>query len=212
MKILIIKLSSLGDIIHTLPLVHQLRQHYPEAQIDWLVGNKGLEILLLINELNNVYPLNLKSLQAIQKQNYDYVIDVQGLLKTAILARLTFGKKLIGFKNTREFADIFYDEKANVGNLFDTKTHIIDLNLKLISNLIKQERSQIPKIKFSIPKIYNPDNQKLLEIKSKKKKVLAFPSTTWESKLWPINYWYELLNIISKDFHVILCASQNDLH
>ena len=95
MKFLIIKLSSLGDIIHSLPLIYKLRQSYPDAQIDWLTGEKGIELLSLIKEINNVYLLNLKNIFQIQKQKYDYVIDVQGLFKTGFLSKLCFGRKTI---------------------------------------------------------------------------------------------------------------------
>ena len=71
MKFLIVRLSSLGDIIHSLPIVCKLRQKYPDAQIDWLVREKGFELLNLINEIDNVYLLNLKNIFLIQKQKYE---------------------------------------------------------------------------------------------------------------------------------------------
>lgn len=206
MKFLIIKLSSLGDIIHSLPLVYKLRQKYPDAEIDWLVGEKGIELLSLIKEINNVYLLNLKNIFFIQKQKYDYVIDVQGLFKTGFLSRFCFGNKVIGFKNTREFADTFYDKKIDAGNLFKTDKHIVDLNLKLVADLVG---GQNEKINFLIPKISKPDNNDISL--SKNKRAILFPSTTWESKLWNMDYWFELIGGISKDFEICLCASKNDL-
>ena len=206
MKFLIIKLSSLGDIIHSLPIVHKLRQKYPDAQIDWLVGEKGIELLGLINEINNVYLLNFKNIFKIQKQNYDYVIDVQGLFKSAFISKLCLGKKIIGFKNTREFADMFYDQKINAGALFRTNKHIVDLNLELILSLTGKNET---KIKFLIPKVLKSD---ILEsVNSKNKKVILFPATTWESKLWSMVYWFELIKMMSADFQIYICASRNDL-
>src|SRR3989338_6075919 len=162
MKFLIVRLSSLGDVIHTLPLVNKLRQNYPDAQIDWLVGEKGHEVLSLIKEIDNVYLLNFKNIFLIQKQKYDYVIDVQGLFKSAFLSKLSLGKTVIGFKNTRELADILYDKKIDVGSLFKTDKHIVDLNLSLIDDLVNSGRlgpgTQPSKIKFAIPKIVKPNN------------------------------------------------------
>lgn len=209
MKFLIVRLSSLGDIIHSLPIVYKLRQKYPDAQIDWLVGEKGIELLSLIKKIDNVYLLNLKNIFLIQKQKYDHVIDVQGLFKSAFISKLSFGKEIIGFKNTREFADIFYDKKIDIGNLFETDKHIVNLNLRLIDDLTDNENK---KINFLIPKITEPDNTDVLQITNDtSKKVILFPSTTWESKLWSMDYWFELTNKISKDFRVYLCASKNDL-
>ena len=214
MKFLIVKLSSLGDIIHTLPLVYKLRESFPEAQIDWLVGNKGFDFLNLIKELNNVYLLNLSNVLFVRKQKYDFVIDVQGLFKSAFLSKMLLGKKIIGFKNTREFADIFYDEKINAGNLFNTKSHIVDLNLKLISSFVKKETASV---KFLIPEIDKPDNKNISMIIDRNQNssilpsIVVFPGTTWKSKLWPMNYWFELLSSISKSHRLYVCASSNDL-
>lgn len=209
MKFLIIRLSSLGDIIHSLPLVYRLRQSFPNAQIDWLTGEKGYELLSLIKEIDNIYILSLKNIFLIQKQNYEYVIDVQGLFKSALISKFCLGKKIIGFKNTREFADIFYDKKISVGNLFKTDKHIVDLNLELISDLVGKKEE---KIKFLIPKIQKPDNEDVLStINNKSKKIIVFPSTTWESKLWEMDYWFELIQMISSDSQVYLCASNSDL-
>jgi len=209
-KFLIIRLSSLGDIIHSLPIVYKLRQSYPGSQIDWLVGEKGYELLSLIKEIDNVYLLNFKKIFLIQKQKYDYVIDAQGLFKSAFISKLCLAKKIIGFKNTREFADIFYDQKINVGNLFKTDKHIVDLNLKLISDLTDDKNE---KIKFLIPQILKPDNENVSRaVNNKSKKVIIFPSTTWESKLWSMDYWFELISRMSSDFQIYLCAATNDLN
>ena len=209
MKFLIIKLSSLGDIIHSLPVVYKLRQSYPDAQIDWLTGEKGLELLNLIGEINNVYSLNLKNIFLLQKQNYDYVIDVQGLFKSALISRLCKGRSVIGFKNTREFADIFYDQKINAGELFRTKKHIVDLNLELVLWLTGKNET---KIKFSIPKIVKPDREDILKANNHSSlKIAIFPSTTWESKLWNMDYWFELIKKMSADSEIYICAARNDL-
>ena len=207
MKFLIVRLSSLGDIVHSLPLVHKIRENFPDSKIDWLTGKPGFELLSLIPEINNVYKLNYKNILLIQKEKYDYVIDVQGLFKSAFLCKLSLGKKIIGFRNTREFADVFYDEKVNVGNLFKTKKHIVDINLELISSLPKNKSSEV---RFLIPKIY--ESTSLDIVKSISQSVIVFPGTTWESKLWPMDYWYELIKKISKDFEVYVCGSSFDLN
>lgn len=203
MKFLIIRLSSLGDIIHTLPVLHKLRTSYPEAQIDWLTGEKGIEILSIIKEINNLHIISPDVIKKLQKENYDYVIDIQGLFKTALAGKLCMGKKLIGFKNTREFADIFYDEKIDVGNLFKTKNNIVDLNLKLIEGVSKNSQKNI---KFLIPEIKTSN----ISISKDKKIVLVFPATTWQSKHWNMDYWYEVISYLEKTFTVHILASKID--
>lgn len=214
MKFLIIRLSSLGDVIHSLPIVSKLRQEYPYAQIDWLTSKKCFQLLSLIKELNKVYTVNLKNILLIQKQKYDFVIDVQGLLKSAFLGKISLGKQLIGFKNAREFAHAFYDKKINVGSLFNTKTHVVDLNLNLISGLVMDTNG---KVKFLIPKLLEPSNNKALNWLTMKQNfksvpsVVIFPISRWESKMWPMKYWIQLLRVISKSFKVFLCGAKEDL-
>ncbi|MBI3590384.1 MAG: glycosyltransferase family 9 protein [Candidatus Melainabacteria bacterium] len=215
MKILIVRLSSLGDIVHSLPLVHCLQEKYPDAQIDWLTGNEGFEFLSLVKEIKHIYLPDFKNIGQIQNEKYDYVIDVQGLFKSAFLSKISFGKIIVGFKNTRESADIFYDRKIDVGNLFKTDKHIVDLNLKLVSELINEKKipGSLPQaVKFLIPQISESQNTKLLETLSRKKKpkIAIFPVTTWKSKLWPLDYWFNLLKMMSNDFFVYLCAGNND--
>lgn len=212
MKFLIVRLGSLGDVVHALPLVNVLRNRFPDSQIDWLVGKGAYELLTLIKPLNNVYPLTLKNLRLIQNQNHDYVIDVQGLFKSAFLSKISFGKQVIGFKNTRECADMLYDLKVDVGNLFKTKEHIVDLNLKLVSSITEND-----KVKFLIPKVNSPSTLGLLQKTIDKKNgknlpsVLMFPGTRWESKLWSMDYWCELIKLLSKDFKIFIAASSSDL-
>lgn len=206
-KFLIVRLSSLGDIVHTLPVVHQLKQNYPDSQVDWLVGKKCCEFLSLISEIDNIYLPRISDLIQIQKNKYDFVIDVQGLFKSALLSKLSLGKKIIGFKNTREFADIFYDLKINAGPLFKTSKHIVDLNLELVSPLLGEKLS---KVKFLIPKINEYSSSKDFKISKNKKSIIVFPATTWKSKLWPLNYWYEFISQLSGKFRIYLCAAKSD--
>ena len=206
-RFLIVKLSSLGDVVHALPLVSELRSKFPDSRIDWLVGDKGYELLKLIPTLSNVYKLNFDSLRQIRKNQYDYVIDVQGLFKTGLISRFAASKKVIGFKNTREFADLFYDEKINVGNLFKTKKHVVDLNLQLLSGIINNPDSK--KINFQIPKL-QPD--KISPLKhDRNKKALLLPSTTWESKKWDLDHWYELVALISSEYRIIISGATSDI-
>src|SRR3989338_31231 len=208
MKFLIVRLSSLGDIIHSLPLINEIKNNFPDSQIDWLVGKDGYGLLSLIKEINKIYLP--QDILLIQKQNYDYVIDVQGLFKSAFLSKLSFGKKIVGFKNSRELSPLFYDLKIDVGNLFITKKHIIHMNLELISSITKKHLS---KVKLLIPQISNIENKNIKEIivKKNKKSLLFSPGTTWKSKMWPMDYWFNLVSKLSKDFQVILCGAEGDL-
>ena len=110
MKIAIVKLSALGDIVHAMVALQFIKQHLPHAQIDWLVEERFAEVLRHNPDINAILTVNLKALKrnksaifaeiarvkTYAQQDYDLVIDAQGLLKSAITASL-LGKKRAGF-------------------------------------------------------------------------------------------------------------------
>ncbi len=214
MKFLIVRLSSLGDIIHTLPVVHRIKSFYPDSQIDWLTNNQGATLLSHVSELNTVYRFSPKNIMQLRSENYDYVVDVQGLFKSALLSRIVGGKKVIGFKNAREFAYIFYNEKVDAGKLFKTNTHIVDLNLKLLSNVANGKEHEV---RFLIPKITQIKNKWLVDNLNKAKQnekqasIVVFPTTRWESKRWPLYHWIELIEKLSVQFNVYICGGFADI-
>jgi ADP-heptose:LPS heptosyltransferase len=124
-KILIVKLSSIGDVVHTLPALESLdrgfRKKGIKARIDWLVEEAASSVLEnhpLINELIVVkrgwgknFAANWKAAKALKAREYDLVLDFQGLLKSGIWVYLSKGKKRVGFSNARELSHLAYNEK-----------------------------------------------------------------------------------------------------
>ena len=116
--ILIIKLSAIGDVIHTLPALHLLKRKYPHAQITWLVENKAEDILKdhsLINHLivfdrqkKNIFKL----ISRLRKESFDWVIDFQGTYKSALFALATGATYRIGYDTTKEPVSFFYNFKV----------------------------------------------------------------------------------------------------
>jgi len=219
MKILIIKLSSIGDIVHAIPALNLLAESLPEAKIDWLVYEKFLSLIKNQEAINEVKVLPDKKLSTLydtirylQQENYDLVIDLQGLIKTALIAKFA-GKQALGFANPREkIASFFYDIKYEAENTITSKKHIIDQNLDLI-NFFRQEYLGLEAShQVSFGKLgYNF----FTETKDKEKysKLCIIPSTTWESKFWKAEYWAELLSILKKKYNseIYLLGTENDL-
>jgi len=132
MKICIVKLSALGDIIHTLITVQFLKKHIKNIQIDWLSERGFIPLLQKAKYIDNLLPIDLKSiktnkklifpqvklLKQYSKNDYDYIIDAQGLLKSAICSKLLKNQKtkIIGFDKysiREKIASCFYDIKIN---------------------------------------------------------------------------------------------------
>lgn len=150
-KICIVKLSAMGDIIHAMIALQFIKKEYPEVIIDWIVEDGFKGVLENNPHINNILPINLKSikknkfelltqiklLKEYSKNNYDIVIDAQGLIKSAIAAKLlkstTINTTVIGFdkNSTREgLASYFYDQKVSIGY----EKNVIDRNIAVLCN------------------------------------------------------------------------------
>lgn len=153
MQILIVRLGALGDIVHAIPVAVALRRAYPDARIDWIVSAKHREILDLVPVLDHrivvaqrrgaVDGLSLPAAIALlRRTQYDVAIDLQGLLKSAVVARLSGARRVIGFarRYARESAaSLFYSERYDPGGpgaLDPTETrHVVTINLGMLTML-----------------------------------------------------------------------------
>lgn len=151
-RIGIVKLGSIGDIIHTLPAAYSLRVNFPNAQIDWIIERKSMEILTGNRFINNIIvidtkawrknPLGKRTINSIRsllnyfkKASYDMVFDFQGLIKSGVIAYLTRSPKRIGFnpEECREGLNRLFMNM--ISSPTDSKTHVIDKNLNILKSL-----------------------------------------------------------------------------
>ncbi|MEK6682725.1 MAG: glycosyltransferase family 9 protein, partial [Nitrospirota bacterium] len=125
-NILIIKPSSIGDVIHALPFLKAIRGRYPEAAISWLI-NRGIDELIRDNSsLDEIILFERKRwggfddigyklrgvtefIRGLRQKRFDLIIDLQGLFRSGIIAYLSGADYRIGFANAREFSPIFYN-------------------------------------------------------------------------------------------------------
>lgn len=141
-QIALIRLSALGDLVHTLPAYRYLREVFPEAGIHWLVQTPGEKLLRCVPGISEIFPLNLRQKitgilserRRIRRElpEFDAVFDFQGLLKSALLALNLRGRRY-GFhrSNLREpLAGFAYQRHAEP---FDENRHVIYKNLHLLS-------------------------------------------------------------------------------
>ncbi len=143
-RIAIVKLSSLGDIIHTLPALSLIRSEYPTSSVTWFADPAGAALLTNFSGVDDIVTVdlksggllkkigNLKKTVSAYKGNFDLILDFQGLIKSAILSRC-LGKNTIGFGkgNARESpASLFYKNKPL---FFDEGNHVIKKNIHLLS-------------------------------------------------------------------------------
>ncbi|MFH2074870.1 MAG: glycosyltransferase family 9 protein, partial [Pseudomonadota bacterium] len=130
-NILIVKLSAIGDVIHTLPALAALRRCYPDADITWVVEEASADLLAGHPALNRVIVSRRKTwmreirrgriaaplkemhafFKALRSRPYDLVIDFHGLLKSAVIVAVSGGRRKLGYNSMQEFSGLFYDEK-----------------------------------------------------------------------------------------------------
>jgi heptosyltransferase I len=211
MKIAIIKLSSLGDIVHTMFVLQFIKKYYPSSQIDWIIEYRFKGILEHNPHITEIKTIDLhkakkeKSMLVLFRElskvksfgNYDLVIDFQGLIKTAIVSKLMHSKKIIGFdrSSAREsIASFAYSQKVNIG--YDQNT--ILRYRKLISEALN---IKITKDEIIKKKAFLFSNS---EISIPKEPFMVFViGSTWHSRNYPKEKFVEISNIIKKKCLVI---------
>ena len=216
MKIAIVKLSAMGDIVHAMVALQFIKAQVPNLQIDWIVEQGFAGILANNPDINAIYTVNLKSLKTHKagvfqqikticdyaKNNYDLVIDAQGLLKSAITARL-LGKPVAGFDkdSIREKAAAwFYDVK--VACAYDANT--IDRNVLVISQPLgvnitpEQILNKKPFLFFS-----DTDQSYTDFLSTDKRNIVLVISSTWESRNYPAEKFVAVAEALQQNCLVI---------
>jgi len=216
---LIIRLSSLGDIIHTLPALAALRKKFPKASISWVVEEKGQEILECVDGLNHIFTIKPQGWKPTKKQFWSELtklkgkiankkqtaLDFQGLVKSAFISFLSHSSPRIGFRrqNLREpLASFFYTHRPEK---IPETIHVISKNLRLLTVLgIKEENYEFP---LSLADdLFQSVRAKLsrLGYNNNKKLIIFNVGAGWESKRWPAEKWIKLISILPKDGYFFL--------
>ena len=216
MKIAIVKLSALGDIVHAMVALQFIKAHSPDIQIDWIVEARFAEVLRNNPDINHILTVDLKSLKtdkaavfrqikavrSYAKNNYDLVIDAQGLIKSAITAKL-LGKRIAGFDadSIREKAAAwFYDVK--VACAYDANT--IDRNALVLSQPLgisitpEQILNKKPFLFFS------DEDPQLSDFLSKNKRnIVLVIGSTWDSRNYPAEKFVTVAQALQQNCLVV---------
>lgn len=199
MKVLIVKLSALGDVVQTLPSLSYLKHHLPSAEIEWVVDERNVEILEENPHLKKVwvvpknFPLTLKKsmefFKAIRKETYSLVIDYQGLFKSGIIVGIVRSLYKLGFRNHREGSWIFYNKKLPP---YDPEIHAVRRYLLLTKYAVKLFRENTLEPYEYIFDLFLPEKFPD-KINLDPFYVIFIPSARWKTKIWPFLYWEKLI-------------------
>ncbi|WP_447979702.1 lipopolysaccharide heptosyltransferase II [Candidatus Nitrospira bockiana] len=189
-RILIIKPSSLGDIVHALPVLHALRVRYPSARIDWLVKREWAGVLERAEGLDRMWPVDrglkawLSVVPALRAAQYDLVLDLQGLFRSGVMAWLTGCRERIGFANGREGSRLFYRRRVAVPT---ADMHAVDRYL-LLAAAVGAGHEGKPEFRLRPTAEDREEVGRLLRragLKTGTDWIAMNVSARWETKQWP---------------------------
>lgn len=213
-RILLIKPSSPGDIIHALPVLHGLRRRYPSAHIAWLVATSFANLLEADTAISEVISFDRKRfgrlgrslsvtgdfatfVKSLRAREFDLVIDLQGLFRSGFLSMATGASVRIGFQHARELSWMFYSHRIPRGPSRDE--HAADRNYRVGAML----GFDAAPMDFTIAQ--TEEDRKIAASLVKESGVdqgyaVLVPATRWETKCWPPDR-YGMLAALLREKH-----------
>ena len=216
MKIAIVKLSALGDIIHSAFVLQFIKQNNKDTRIDWIIEDTFAPVLEFNPHIDNIRKVNLKSLKndfskitkeikninSYARSNYDLVVDMQGLMKSAIVSRL-LSNNIAGFdKNSiREKASsFFYTKKIDIPYHENT----IDRYRVLVSQALKIAIDKNDILNKKPYLFYSENDAKSAKkfLTGKRKNVVFIIGSTWSSRIYPKEKLINIANNLDADIYI----------
>ena len=212
MRVLVVKPSSLGDIVHTFPAVELLRQKLGWSSLSWVVNSNFADILDLYPFIDRKvrFPRHrlghwsdLKAfVQSLRSESYDVVIDFQGLLRSGLISRLSGCKRRVGFGNGREGSPWFYTESyiPQKGIL-----HAVAKNVDLVRQAFQLE-GDVCRAPLRIREEWQAEAEHLLAPLSGDGPVVAVAcASRWRSKDWPLPCFAQTLELVAQQVPNVRC-------
>ncbi|HEV2198564.1 MAG TPA: glycosyltransferase family 9 protein [Bryobacteraceae bacterium] len=186
LRILVVRLSSMGDVIHALPAAATLKQSFPGCRLSWLIRPRWAPLLEGNPFVDEVIPLDrslgaaLHSIPLLRRARFDLAVDFQGLIQSAVIAAAAGARKLVGFGTgaVREKPAAFFYSATVEPNA----AHVVDRNLELAAAVGASQAVR----DFPLPQGHPEGSLPGREF------VLASPFAGWRSKQWPLEFWSEL--------------------
>ena len=220
MKILILKPSSLGDVVQALPVLRLIKRHLPASDIYWwidsnlaplLEGDPDLAGVVLFERRRWAAPWHWDevwhSVRWLRQQAFDWVIDLQCLMRSGIFAWLANGKLSIGLDEPREGARGFYDHIVQRPSAL---THAVDWYLRVLPVLGVPVDGDFqwlpprPALAKSLRRKWPVDGARWIVLQ---------PGARWQNKRWPVESYAELVRLLAPanpGFRFAILGSQED--
>jgi heptosyltransferase-1 len=209
-RLLVVRLSAMGDVIHTLPAVAALRQAFPETTIGWAIEERWAELLCsqsarlggvrsprrpLVDRVHtfnlrewrrslfakNTWELIRASLRDLRAEKYEVAVDFQGAIRSALLAKWSGAPVIYGFAQPREnAASLFYTRQVQAQG-----THVVEQNLSLAA-VVAGRALPLPIVEFPQDEVVEHNCQRTLQALGGKDYLILNPGAGWGAKQWPV--------------------------
>jgi lipopolysaccharide heptosyltransferase I len=197
-RFLLVRLGAFGDIVHAIPVAAALSRAFPSARIDWIVSAKHRELLDLVPIIDRRLVIKdrgdagggtslIAAIRELRRSHYDVAFDLQGLLKSAVLARLSGAQRVVGFSSNylrerlaRPFYTDVYDPGG--GGMYDPRerSHVVQMNLGLLTAI----GVAVGPPEFPIERVDTAIARAMRE-RAGNRYALVNPGAAWPNKRWP---------------------------
>lgn len=220
-RVLIIKPSSLGDVVTALPVLRGLRRSFPDAHLSWMLSAVCAEMLANDADLDEIVLFDRKRLgrswrspsaaaalakflASLHARRYDWVIDLQGLLRSGLFSAATRAGLRAGFADAREGASLFYTHRLTV-----TAAHTVDRNISLARQLgidarPADMRLHIPEAGHAFARKFRRQHGLGGDF------LICVPPTRWETKRYPPRHWRAVISALRDTGPVVLLGAPGD--
>jgi heptosyltransferase I len=203
-RILVVRLGAMGDIIHALPAVAALKSALPGSRLTWAVESRWAPLLDGNPSIDRVAPVRrgtpaglFESCRGLRRERYDFAVDFQGLIKSAVLASIAAPDRIFGFDYTQvreRLAAMFYTR-----TVLSSSVHVVDRNFDLASGVAGAgHRLSWPAPAFPLPAGVPEGNLPPTGF------VLASPLAGWRAKQWPMGHYGLLAGRLKQEFGIPL--------
>lgn len=221
-SVLILKPSSLGDVVTAVPVLRALRRQFPQAHIAWMLSTGCAPLLAEDPDLNEVIlfdrarlgkawylPGALKDLVRLigrlRRGRFEWVLDLQGLFRSGFFAFVTGAPVRAGFADAREGASLFYTHVVDAGH-----PHTVERNLTLARRIGIDPRRE--DMALHVPAAADESVAKLLRQRQLPRKgfLVCVPPTRWRTKRYPVRHWRAVTAELARRAPVVLVGGAGD--
>jgi len=222
-RVLIVKPSALGDVVTAVPLLRGLKRTFPDVYVSWMLANSCAPLVAHDRDLDEVVPFDRKGLgkwwrsaggairlysllRKLRKARYDWVIDLQGLLRSGLFTLATQSPLRVGFARAKEGAWLFYSKRPHIHEL-----HTVARNIELAGELgifataadmtlqVSDEGRLFADRFFTDTRLAGRDV------------VVCVPPTRWQTKQYPSRHWRKVVAGLNEDYPVVLLGGPGDV-